>query len=141
MIAPPGRAGVRELEAGGRRLHDVARDRERQPARAARLEQLAQARAIDELHDEEHVLAIAREVHDAHDVAVLQADEELRLADQPLDKHVVVRELGKQALDRDRLLKSVRAMRVAREHLGHTAATEQLAQDVTSLAARLSRRA
>ena len=101
---------------------------------AARLHQLAKARAIDELHDEEHVVAIAREIEHAHDVAVLHADQQLRLAYQALDEHVIVRELREQPLDRDRLLEAVRSQRVAREHLGHAAASEQIAQHVASLA-------
>ena len=87
---------------------------------------------IDELHDEEHVVALAREVEHAHDVAVLHADQELGLVDQALDEHVVVGELGEQALDRDRLLEAVVADRVAGEHLGHAAAPEQLAQHVAA---------
>jgi hypothetical protein len=132
-------AAVRELEAGGRGLDDIRGDRERQAALATRLEELAQRRAVHELHDEEDVLAVACEVEDRHDVAVLHTDQQLGLADQALDKHVVGRELGEQALDRDRLLEPVRAHRVTGEHLGHATAPEQVAQDVAALSALRSR--
>src|SRR6185503_14089125 len=70
------RADVGELEAAGGGLHDVGRHAEREAVRAARLDELAQAGAVDELHHEEDVVALAREIEDAHDVAVLHADEE-----------------------------------------------------------------
>jgi hypothetical protein len=52
---------------------------------------------------------------------VRHTDQQLRFADQTLDEHFVVRELRKQALDRNRLLKAVISDRVAGEHLRHTA--------------------
>jgi hypothetical protein len=112
--------------------HDVGRDAERQPALTARLEKLTQRWTVDELHDEEHVVPVTSEIEHAHDVAVLHRDQKLRFFDQALDKHVVVRELGKQALDRDRLLEPVLSDRVAREHLGHAAAAQQVTEDVAS---------
>src|SRR6185503_3831826 len=124
------RADVGELEAAGGGLHDVGRHAEREAVRAARLDELAQAGAVDELHHEEDVVALAREIEDAHDVAVLHADEELGFLDQAVDEDLVVGELGEQALDRDGLLKAVITDRVAGEHLGHAAAAEEVAKDV-----------
>jgi hypothetical protein len=115
-------------EAAQHLADGVDDDREWQ---AARLDDAVEVLALDQLHDEvEAALVVAIEVEDRHDVGVLHARRQLRLADEHVREGRVARRIGQHALDRDRALEAFGADGVTAEHLGHAAHPEWRVEDV-----------
>ena len=88
---------------------------------------IAQVVALDVLEDDE-VLAVLRDAQivDLDDVPVRERRVNARLGQQHLDEAFVLREVGKDALDRDELLEALGRDDTAFENLGHTAHGDQL---------------
>ena len=88
--------------------------------------------AVDVLHDQE-VLRVVTEadVEDLDDVAMLEEGEDLGLCDQELDEALVLREVGKDALDRNGLLEAAGGHGLAAEDFRHAADADTVEQLVT----------
>ena len=130
-----GRTRVGVLEPGARALDEVGRQRQRQrPAAGGGVgaQELPQAGPVDELHHQEHVVALAHQVEHADHVGVRQRHQQLGLVDQAADELGVLGQGRQQALDRHRLLEPEAAQRAPGEHLGHAAAPQQLAEDIAA---------
>ena len=125
---------VREVE----RADDLDRDMERgreddltvlvlEPA-----QQRGEVEAVDELHRDEQRFADPAEIEHLDDVGVRQANRDLGLGDEASGKLGIAGEVGQDALDRERLLEAVCAVRLGEEHLRH-AADRDAVQHVVAL--------
>ena len=125
-------ARVREVEPFAHLHGHVHRGAERHAAlRGGGLEEGPQVGAVDVLHGDVERAREAAEVEDLDDVRVRQRDGELGLGDEPVLELGVAREVGEDALDGERLLEAVRAVRLGAEDLGHPAHGDALEEIVT----------
>ena len=86
---------------------------------ALRADEIGQAAAVDELHDDEVGVVLLAPVEDADDVGMVEVRRGLCLAAEPLDERGVGREIGKQDFDRDG---SIEQAITSEEDVGHPTA-------------------
>jgi len=119
-------ADVRVVQAAADLDQEEQGQPERQPAALGgeAAQQLAQVRAVHELHREEVLAVDLAQIEDRHDVGMAEADDELALVDEALDELGVARELRQDLLDDDALLEARRAFHLREIDLAHPAGGE-----------------
>ena len=114
---------LREAEAVGRVVNDAQRVLDRNLAVA--LEPLLDRALVHELHRVEVGVALVVDVIDLHDVGVVEPRRGARLGLEPRDEDRVLRQLGRQHLERDL---AVEADLVGAVDLAHAALAEDAQQ-------------
>ena len=124
---PPRVRGVEPLA----HLHGHVHGRAHGQAADGTLEEAAEVEPVHVLHGDVQRARVAPEVEDLHDVRVRELDGELGLGDEAMLELGVARQVRQDALDGERLLEAVRAVRLGAEDLGHAAHGDAFEEIVT----------
>ena len=120
MDDPP---GVRVRERRGDRTRDFG---SLLPRPGPTRRDVAEARSLDVLHDEERRLAVLAVVVEPNDVLVLERSEDARLTCEPAPQLGILRDPGVQQLDRDVSVQAAVAGAPDRSHAASADASAQL---------------